>query len=183
MTRAQQLARLLEGAGVAVTAAGEAVLAEFVASTERGNVDFAGDVSEQHMAFQKVIDKGDNATVTDIRNAIKYQQRKHGDNYGIIGVVVLSESKYPDNEAAIMLSTGGRKTFAGVPVSAHYRLSGVTRAIQALAAPQAIANGMKGIPSTAKFGGDGVLKSVEVIKPDDVGKLDLKENQDAGNSN
>jgi len=162
MTKAQQLVRLLSGAGVAMTQAGAAVVEEFLAQLEPGHVNFDGDMEAKKRAVEMVIAKGDAATVSDIRNVLRYHQVRRGAaNYGIMGVSVLADYKNPDNEAAIVMITGGRKTYAAVQTSPHFRLSGVTRALQACAAPHTVEmKGNTGIPSAVKFGTDGQLSAV-----------------------
>lgn len=161
MTKTQQLARLLAGAGVVMTQAGLAVMEEFLVQLEPGHVNFDGDMEAKKRAVEVVITKGDAATVADIRNVLRYHQARRGANYGIMGVSVLADYKNPDNEAAIVLITGGRKTYAAIQTSPQFRLGGVARALQACAAPHTVEmKGNTGIPSAVKFGADGQLSAV-----------------------
>lgn len=161
MTKAEQLARLLSGANVTMTEAGRAVIEEFLAQLGTGHTSFEGDMEAKQRAVDAVVYKGDAATVADIRNVLRYHQARRGENYGIMGVSIISDRKQPDNEAAIVLITGGRKTYAAVKVSPHFRLSGVQRALQACAAPHTVEmRGSKGIPTAVKFGSDGSLTAV-----------------------
>lgn len=179
MSKAHELEFLLGQAGVTLNDAARATVAEFL---ERGaHTAFDGQQTDETLKARvdEVFTKGDSATVRDLRNVLKYYRTKRGSAFGVIGVGVTYNPTQPDEEAIITLVTGGRKTFRGTQVSKHYRMHGISFALQALAKEHIVMRGNTGMPTSVKFGADGSISAqppdAQTVTLTDVGVLPKEE--------